>query len=80
MNVDRLPGWLKALVASLWMIFVSAPLILWLTRRFGSAAIWVVLPLPVAAFWLFYSRASDEDIPDAEYYRRKARRLKARIE
>jgi peptidoglycan/LPS O-acetylase OafA/YrhL len=77
MDLDRIPGWFKALAASLWVIFVFAPLIIWLTHHFGDAAIWAVLPALAAAFCVFYRRASDEDISDAEYYRRKARSRKA---
>jgi hypothetical protein len=80
MDVDRLPGWLKALAASLWVTFVLAPLILWLMHRFGDVAVWIAPAALAAVFVTFHSRFSDEDIPDAEYYRRKARNLKATTE
>ena len=77
MSLDRLPAWLKALAASLWVAFVLAPVIVWLVHRFGDAAIWAALPALAAAFAIFHSHFADEDIPDAEYYRRKARTRRA---
>ena len=72
MIIDRLPGWLKALAASLWVAFVFAPLFVWLVHHFGNTALWAAPPSLVAAFAIFRSRLVDEDISDAEYYRRKA--------
>lgn len=72
MSIDRAPGWLKALAASLWVAFVLAPLLVWLVRHCGDAALWAALPPLLVAFTIFYVRLSDEDMPDAEYYRRKA--------
>jgi peptidoglycan/LPS O-acetylase OafA/YrhL len=74
MTLDRLPASLKALAASLWVAFVLAPLVVWLTHHFGDAALWAMLPALAVAFAIFRSRLADEDIPDAEYYRRKAQR------
>ncbi len=73
MSIDRAPGWLKALAASLWVAFVFGPLGVWLARHFGDAALWAALPLLAVVFMIFHSRLSDEDMSDAEYYRRKAR-------
>jgi len=73
MNIDAAPAWLKAFAASLWVAFVLAPLMVWLVRYLGDATLWVAL-LPLAvAFASFRSYLSDDDMPDAEYYRRKAR-------
>jgi peptidoglycan/LPS O-acetylase OafA/YrhL len=74
MIIDRLPAWLKAFAASLWVAFVLAPLLLWLARHFGDATLWAALPTLAAAFAIFRLRLADEDISDAEYYRRKAQR------
>jgi hypothetical protein len=73
MDIDRLPGWLKALAGSLWTLFVLAPLLVWLSRHFGDAVLFTALPVLAVVFRLFRSRLSDEDISEAEYYRRKAR-------
>lgn len=77
MDVERLPGWLKAIAASLWVLFVLAPLFVWLLHRMGGAALWIVLPAPALVFGVLYWRLYDDDIPDAEYYRRKARSVRA---
>lgn len=73
MDVERLPGWFKALAASLWVMFVLAPLFVWLAHRFGSIALLTALPSLAVTFLVFRASASEEDTPDAEYYRRKAR-------
>lgn len=73
MDLDRIPPWLKALAASFWVMFVLAPLIAYLTHRFGDAAVWTVVPVWVLAFVVLHTRSADDDISDAEYYRRKAR-------
>ena len=52
--------------------FVFAPLFVWLVHHFGNTALWAAPPSLVAAFAIFRSRLVDEDISDAEYYRRKA--------
>ena len=72
MNIDAAPAWLKAFAASLWVAFVLAPLMVWLVRHFGDATLWMALPPLAFAFSIFRSHLSDDDIPDAEYYRRKA--------
>lgn len=72
MRIDSMPVWLKALAVSLWVAFVLAPAFVWLVRRFGDAALWAALPPLLVAFTFFYARLSGEDMPDAEYYRRKA--------
>lgn len=77
MNLDRAPAWLKALAASLWVGFVLAPLVVWLVHHFGDAAIWAAVPALAVAFAIFRSRLADEDISDAEYYRRKAESRRA---
>jgi hypothetical protein len=73
MDVDRLPGWLKAFAAWLWAVFVLAPLFLWLSRHVSDAVLFAALPGLAVMYWLLHSRVSDEGISDAEYYRRKAR-------
>ena len=74
MDVDRLPAWLKALAAWLWAVFVLAPLFVWLSHHLGDAVLLAAaLPGLAVMYWLLHSRVSDEGIPDAEYYRRKAR-------
>jgi peptidoglycan/LPS O-acetylase OafA/YrhL len=73
MNLDLAPAWLKALAASLWVAFVLAPLVVWLQHHFGDAAILAAVPTLAVAFAIFRSRLADEDISDAEYYRRKAK-------
>ena len=72
MDLDRIPRWLKALAASLWVMFVLAPVGAWITQQFGDAAVWLALPAAIMLFALFYVRQCGDDIPDAEYYRRKA--------
>ena len=72
MNLDLAPAWLKALAASLWVAFVLAPLLVWLSHHFGDVAIWAAVPALAVAFAIFHSRLADEDISAAEYYRRKA--------
>jgi hypothetical protein len=71
MRIDQTPVWLKAFAASLWVAFVLAPAFVWLVRHFGAVALWVALPPLLVAFTIFRARLSDEDMPDAEYYRRK---------
>jgi peptidoglycan/LPS O-acetylase OafA/YrhL len=70
--IDQLPAWLKALAAMLWALFVLVPTVFWLAYRFGEPALGASVPVMAAAFWIICSRALDEDISDAEYYRRKA--------
>jgi hypothetical protein len=72
MRIDNAPVWLKALAASLWVAFVLAPVLVWLVHRFGDAALWAALPPVLVAFTIFHARLSEEDMTDAEYYRRKA--------
>jgi hypothetical protein len=72
MRIDSIPVWLKALAVSLWVAFVLAPALVWLVRHFGDAALLAALPPLLVAFTICYARLSDEDVPDAEYYRRKA--------
>ena len=73
MDFDRIPPWLKAFAASLWIMFVLAPLIAWMAHRFGDAAVWAMLPAWAIGFCIVYARSTHDDIPDAEFYRRKAR-------
>jgi hypothetical protein len=72
MDLDRIPRWLKALAASLWVLFVLAPVGVWLMHHFGDVAIWIAPPCAIVLFALFYMRQRDDDLSDAEYYRRKA--------
>ena len=74
MPPNQLPSWLKALAASLWVAFVLAAPVVWLMHHCGDAALLALLPAVAVAFAIFRSRLADEDIPDAEYYRRKAER------
>src|SRR5688572_21185719 len=79
MDVNRIPGLLKALAASLWVLLVSAPPIIWLTYHFGDRVLWTALPAVLIAFGIFYARAFYEDVPDSEYYQRKVRGRKAAV-
>ena len=72
MDLDRIPRWLKALAASLWVMFVLAPAGAWLMHRFGDRAAWLTLPCAVVFFAIFHARQGRDDVSDAEYYRRKA--------
>jgi hypothetical protein len=72
MDLDRIPRLLKALAASLWVTFVLAPLGAWLMHHHGDGAVWIALPCAIALYTFFYMRQSGDDVPDAEYYRRKA--------
>lgn len=71
-HIDRIPGWLKALAASLWVAFVLAPIAAWLVHFHGGTAGWVVLACAIAIHVLILVRTAGENVPDAEYYRRKA--------
>lgn len=68
--VDQLPAWLKALAAMLWALLVLVPPVVWFAHRFGEP-LCASVPVMAAAFWIICSRALEEDISDAEYYRRK---------
>jgi hypothetical protein len=77
MDVDRLPAWLKALAVWLWAVFVLAPLFVWLSHHLSDTVLLAAPPALAVAYWLLLSRASDDGISDAEYYRRKARGLRS---
>ena len=72
MDLDRIPRWLKALAASLWVMFVLAPVGAWLMHEFGETAVWIALPCAIGLLTLFYIRQCGDELSDAEYYRRKA--------
>jgi hypothetical protein len=72
MDLDRIPRWLKALAASLWVMFVLAPVGAWLMHQFGDGAVWIALPCAIMLLAIFYRRQCGDDLSDAEYYRRKA--------